>query len=87
LIRNHLIDGVDLIDDGSSLLCDSCEYAKFTRKPIKKERVSLADTFGAEIHTDVWGPSPVSSLRDRKYYITFTDDYFRYTRIQLLRKG
>jgi transposase InsO family protein len=86
LIRNHLIDGVDLIDDGSPLLCDSCEYAKFTRKPIRKERVSpLADAFGAEIHSDVWGPSPVSSLGGKKYYITFTDDYSRYTRIQLLR--
>jgi transposase InsO family protein len=86
LVRNHLIDGVNLIDDGSPLLCDSCEYAKFTKKPIRKERVSPpADTFGAEIHSDVWGPSPVSSLRGRKYYITFTDDHSRYTRIQLLR--
>ena len=34
LICNHLIDGIDLIDDGSPLVCDSCEHAKFTCKPI-----------------------------------------------------
>jgi hypothetical protein len=86
LIRNNLIDGIELLDDGSPLLCDSCQHAKFTKKPIRKERVApLADAFGAEVHTDVWGPSPVASLGGRKYYITFTDDHSRFTRVQLLR--
>ena len=86
LFRNNLIDGIELLDDGTPLLYDSCQHAKFTRKPIKKERVApLADAFGAEIHTDVWGPSPIASLGGRKYYITFTDDYSRYSHVQLLR--
>jgi hypothetical protein len=86
LFRHHLIDGIDLVDDGSTLLCNSCEYAKFTHKPIQKEHTApLADAFGAEIHSDLWGPSPVPSLGGRKYYVTFTDDYSRYTRISILR--
>jgi hypothetical protein len=30
LIRNNAITGIQLIDDGSSIICDSCEYAKTT---------------------------------------------------------
>jgi len=60
LFRHHLIDGIDLVDDGSTLLCDSCKYAKFTCKPIQKEHTAPpADAFSAEIHSDLWGPSPV----------------------------
>ena len=63
LVRNHAIDGIELIDDGSPIICDSCEYAKMTRKVILKERKAPpAKRFGDEIHTDLWGPSPINSL-------------------------
>jgi transposase InsO family protein len=71
---------VDLIDEGSSFNCDSCDYAKTTRKAIKPEREAAPSTFfGEEVHSDVWGPSPTNSLSGKKYYITFTDDYSWYT--------
>ena len=34
------------------------------------------------IHTDVWGPSPVASIRGARYYVIFIDDFqgkFGYT--------
>src|SRR5258707_8039374 len=66
--------------------CDSCEYAKTTRKSIRKERTeALAQNFGEEIHTDVWGPSPTLSLGGRKYYVTFTDVCPRFTKLEVLR--
>lgn len=86
LVRNHAIDGIELIDDGSPIICDSCEYAKMTRKVILKERKAPpAKRFGDEIHTDLWGPSPINSLGGRRYYITFTDDATRYTVADILR--
>ena len=85
LIHARAIDGISLIDDGESLYCKSCEYAKTTRKPIKKERESLpAKAFGEEVHTDVW-TSPSLSLGGRKYYITFTDEFTRFTVTKLLK--
>ena len=86
LTRNNAIAGVQVIDDGSPSICDSCEYAKATRKVIQKERTApQAGAFGDEVHTDLWGPSPIQSLGGRKYYASFTDDYSRYTRLALLR--
>ena len=86
LIRSGAIQGILLKDDGQPFHCESCEYAKATRKPIKKEcQTTPASTFGEEIHTDVWGPSELQTLGGRKYYLTFTDDYSRYTITRLLK--
>ena len=88
LVRTNAVTGLHLIDPTptSPLVCDSCDYAKTTRKPIRKESPTpLATSFGDEVHSDVWGPSQLSSLGGRKYYITFTDDHTRFTRLALLR--
>jgi len=86
LIRSGAVTGLQLDDTGPSFMCPSCEYAKTTRKIINKERVAdIADTFGAEVHTDLWGPSPVQTIGGRKYYVSFTDDHTRYTKIVLLK--
>ena len=49
------------IDDSADLkACESCKYGKATRKPISNVRQSpRAIKFGKEIHSDLWGPSPV----------------------------
>ena len=55
-------------------MCESCilgqrkkvSFLKACRTP-KVEKLEL-------VHTDLWGPSPVASLRGSKYYITFIDD-------------
>ena len=31
------------------------------------------------IHSDVWGPSPVSSIGESRYFVVFVDDYPRYS--------
>lgn len=86
LIRANAVTGLQSIDLSSSFSCDSCEHAKTTRKVIRKHAATpQAKAFGDEIHTDVWGPAPISTLSGRKYYITFTDDHTRFTRLEILR--
>ena len=31
------------------------------------------------IHSDVWGPSSVSSISESRYFVAFVDDYSRYS--------
>jgi len=58
---------------------------KTTCKPICKEgEVPLANAFGMEVHTDLWGPLPTQSLEGRKYYIAFTDDSTHYMMLTIL---
>jgi hypothetical protein len=55
-------------------------------KAINKEHVvDIADAFRVKIHTDLWGPSPVQTIRGYKYYVTFTDNHICYTKINLLK--
>jgi len=85
LVSRGAVEGIELIDNQAPLICNSCEHGKSTHKVIQKERQApLARAFGDEVHTDVWGPSPMLSLGKRKYYITFTDDSTRYTHIDIL---
>jgi Integrase core domain len=86
MVKGGAIEGIELIDDGSTLICDACEQAKATCKDIWKEREApLAAKFGDKVHTDLWGPSPVPSLGERGYYVTFSDDYSRFTKLTILR--
>jgi hypothetical protein len=58
LVKNKLITGVQLEYTPSSqeLFCESCVYAKATRKSVPKIREGKRATdFGGEVHSDLWG--------------------------------
>ena len=69
---------------GEFPFCESCVYAKATRKPVAKVQGEQATEFGGEIHSDLWGPAPVATKARKRYYITFTDDKTRLTHLTLL---
>ena len=33
----------------------------------------------AILHTNLWGPAPVVSIQGYKYYVSFVDDFTRFT--------
>ena len=70
----EVLEGPKSIDTG---LCESCVMGKQKRvsfikaaKEPKKLRLKMH-------HTDVWGPSLVSSLGGSKFYVIFIDDFSR----------
>jgi transposase InsO family protein len=76
----------NLHEDSKIISCDSCEYGKAHRKTIGKEREAPQPSeIGDEVHSDVWGPSPVPTINGREYYTTFTDGKSRYSGLNLLR--
>ena len=66
-------------------MCESCilgkqknvSFLKTSRTP-KAEKLEL-------VHTNLWGPSLVASLRGSRYYITFIDDSSRKVWIYFLK--
>lgn len=88
LVKEGLVTGLELETDGDTdIFCESCAFAKATRLPIAKERKGEgASEFGQEVHSDVWGPAKVATRKGRRYYVTFTDDYSRWTHITFLEK-
>ncbi|KAJ9556562.1 LOW QUALITY PROTEIN: hypothetical protein OSB04_011176 [Centaurea solstitialis] len=55
----------------SSLNCDSCQFAKHHRFEL--------------VHSDVWGPCPITSKSGFKYFVTFVDDFSRVTWLYLMK--
>ena len=39
---------------------------------------------GDEVHSNLWGPTPIKSINHKQYYVSFTDDHSRYTNIYFL---
>ena len=78
-ILSHVLNS-DLLgnEDCSSLSleCASCKLGKSETLPFPLH-TSRASHYFDLIHSDVWGPSLVSSHEKFKYYVTFIDDHSR----------
>jgi hypothetical protein len=84
----HIIQQMNLLPDPKQVDLDfyeHCVYGKhrfiFLRvgKEKKSEKLDL-------VHTDVWGPTQVSSLGNSHYYVTFIDDATRKTWVYCIRQ-
>ena len=66
--------------------CESCIYGKATRKSVLKLREGeRATVFGGEVHSNLWGKSPVESKGGKNYMDMYIDDKTRLTYIYFLR--
>ena len=85
LVENGAIKGIKLNPNAPETDCEACIFAHATHLPMSKPRVSVpAMNFGDEIHTDVWGPAKVPTVKGQRYFITFTDDATHFTVIYLI---
>jgi histone deacetylase 1/2 len=64
-------------------VCDACQRAKSHQLPYN--RSTRVSSFPLElVHSDVWGPA-IASSSGFKYYVSFVDDFSRYTWIYLIK--
>lgn len=59
-------------------LCDSCQLGKLSKLPFYSSEHSSTGIF-ERIHCDLWGPAPVRSIGNFRFYACFVDDYSKYT--------
>ena len=58
--------------------CVSCQLGKQPALPFNSSKSISTNIFDL-IHSDVWGPSPVSSIGGSRYFVIFVDNYSRYS--------
>ena len=58
--------------------CVSCQLEKQLALPFNSSESISTDIFDL-IHSDVWGPSSVSSIGGSRYLVVFFDNYSRYS--------
>ena len=75
------------IDFHDEPFCSSCIYAKSHKAPFFKKKTVQRSSFPLQkIHTDICGPLPSTTLSGSQYFVTFTDDFSRFTYVYCLRK-
>lgn len=88
-VLNNLLNSGVLGNKESSALadiefdCNSCRLGKSKTLPFPTHTPNEVQPFDI-IHSDVWGMAPVTSHANYKYFVTFIDDYSRFTWLYLL---
>ncbi|GJV83550.1 RNA-directed DNA polymerase, eukaryota [Tanacetum coccineum] len=65
--------------------CSGCKLAKFSALPFDNSVSSSNAPFDL-VHSDVWGPSPIYTKGGSRYYVSFIDDFTRYTWVYLMKR-
>lgn len=66
-------------------VCVTCAKSKISVKPFPKISLSQANEPLSLVHTDICGPINKTSAGGARYFITFIDDYSRYTFVYFLK--
>ena len=80
----HLFPELFLHTSDFELKCDTCILAKSHRVTYPLS-MNKSDVPFALIHSDVWGPSPVSTMSGIRWFVIFVDDCTRMTWLYLLK--
>lgn len=59
-------------------LCEYCLYGKMHKLPFSQSQTISMYPLQL-VHSDVWGPAPELSINGYKYYVSFIDDFSKYT--------
>jgi hypothetical protein len=87
LVESRAITGIELDPDLQEHEYNACVYTHVTCLDIPKPQISkLAKHFGNKVHSNMWGPMPVSTYQGHQFFFfTFTDDATCFTIVYLLR--
>ena len=64
--------------------CIPCLHGKMHNLHFPKSQFHASFTFEL-VHSDAWGPAPVTSIDDYRYYVLFVDHFTQFTWIFLLK--
>lgn len=82
----HLLHSKNLPCSTNKLTsCNNCYLAK-AHKLSFSSSTSSSSSFPLQlVHSDIWGPCPVTSTNGFRYYVTFIDDFSRFTWLYFMR--
>lgn len=87
MVDNNIVTGIDLKKQKSNNIeCDGCTLGKGHRSPIPKKSKSRSSNILELVHSDVNGPLDTASLGGSRYFITFIDDFSKWTVVYTMRK-
>ena len=88
LSKEEMVEGMSFVDSNEkhNSLCEGCVMGKQHRVPHPKVATTRATEPHETIHSDVCGPMPVDSVGGSRYFVTFINDFWRYTLVYFLKQ-
>ena len=80
-----LVNGLAIKGSDDKVACDGCLMGKQCRESFPKRSENRAKDVLEIIHSDVCGPMENVSIGGSRYFLTFTDDFSRYTFVYILK--
>ncbi|CAH9050772.1 unnamed protein product [Cuscuta europaea] len=71
--------------DASLFNCDMCALAKHHRNTYLPQSYKLTSPFTL-VHSDIWGPSRIPTLKGKRWFVTIIDDHTRVTWVFLIKE-
>ena len=82
-----MVMGMNVDLSSSDEDCESCIKGKLRKANIPKDRGTPRSSAPWDlVWSDVWGPSEIEARGKYRYYVSFTDNFTRYTQIYLMRQ-
>ena len=86
MVARGVVKGVDIAPSTTEDNCVGCVLGKSHRAPIPKVSDSRATQPLQLVHSDVSGPIEVESIGGAKYFVSFIDDYSKWTVVYFMRR-
>ena len=85
LIRERLARGIRANPNEIVHQCETCIQAKLTRRSYPQSEGGRSSGLLEVVHTDLCGPMRIQSFGKSRYFITFIDDFSRWTEVRFLK--
>ena len=86
LMKGEMVQGMDRVMDGESdSVCEGCIMDKQHRRKYPSGVAKRATEPFEMVHSDICGPMSVNSIGGSRYFVTFIDDYTRYTYVYFIK--
>lgn len=84
--KSNAVEGLEVEDtERNNMTCTGCVLGKGHRQAIPKKAYSRSTKLLELVHSDVNGPIEVPSLGGSRYFVTFIDDYSRWTTLYTMK--
>lgn len=86
-LKNEELIGLNFSANETLPECDVCVQAKLHRipAPTRNKNSRRTNDLLEIVHSDVCGPIQTPSLGNKRYFVTFIDDYSRYCKVYLIK--
>ena len=87
MVTRGVVKGIEVVPDTIvDDTCVGCVLGKSHRTPIPKASSSRATKLMELVHSDVCGPIEVQSLGGARYFVSFIDDFSKWTVVYFMRR-